>query len=149
MTCVFDKERTFRALMTFLFVNEWTFRAIMFFLCKCIMNGVFVQSWFLFCFGQWMAVSRNHDFRVFCQRINVSCNRDVLFFLLGQWMDCSCNRDLFVLVNEWTCRAIMTFLFFWSMNELFVQSWPFFCFCQWKNLSCNHYYFVFCQIMNF
>ena len=66
------------------------------------------------------------------------------------------------LVNEWTVRAIMTFVFVLSKNERFVVSWLF-C-CQRMNFSCNHdfvlflfwsmnehfvqYWFCFCQGMN-
>ena len=85
-------------------------------------------------------------------------------------MNCSCNHD-FVFVNEWTFRAIMTFLLFcfinkWTVcaimtfcfvkewtfreimtvflshNERFLLSWfVFVCFCKWKNCSCHHAFF--------
>ena len=93
---VLSKEWTFRAIMAvflshderfllswfalFFFVNERTFRAIMF-------------LFLLFCCGQTITFSCNHDF--------------VFSFL----------------VNEWTVCAIMTFVFVLSKNELFVVSW--------------------------
>ena len=122
--------------MNELFVQSWFA-----FFCFWSMDELVVQSWPLF-FGQWMNFSYSHDFFCVCQWKNFSRNQYYCFVLS--------NNELlvqswhFCLVNEWTCRAIMTLLLLlcWWMTDLSVQSLPFFV-CQWMNFSCNHD-FVFC-----
>ena len=150
MTFCFVKEWTFRAIMAvflshderFLlswlvfvfFVNEITCRAIMF-------------LFLLFCCGQTFTFSCNHDFVFFAfgQWMNCLCYHDISFCFVEEWTFCRVVTLLlsknelfvqswfcfvFVLVNEWTVRAIMTVLlclqivnFSRNHDFVFVNEW--------------------------
>ncbi len=68
----------------------------------------------------------------------------VLFFVFCQIMNFSCNHDFFFVFWSMNELFVQSWLFFvWSMNELFVQSWHLFLFCRRMNvLSCRDFFVV-------